>query len=155
MNHNIQKSAFTLIELVIVVAIIGVLSAIAVPTFNSYIKDADRVRVEATADSIYKALLAFDVDNHLIIGENDVYNPTAADLAPYLDSKVKIVNWTEGTNQWGHRDPTEKNEASVHVLRAGSIYTSAGFTHSNPATRTTYVIEMLNENGDVERFIYY
>ncbi|MBN2468649.1 MAG: prepilin-type N-terminal cleavage/methylation domain-containing protein [Deltaproteobacteria bacterium] len=68
-----KEKGFTLIELMIVVAIIGILAAIAIPNFMRYQAKAKQSEAKTNLGSIYTTEVAYRA-------EKDVYTAAMADL---------------------------------------------------------------------------
>lgn len=68
------KKAFTLIELLIVVAIIGILAAIAVPNFLNARLKAQVAKVETDMKAISTAMEMYLIDNGSYPGDHDLDN---------------------------------------------------------------------------------
>ena len=62
-NKNLKtKRGFSLVELMVVVAIMGTLAAIAIPAYNEYRKTAKKGAYKADLTSLHKGWLAFGVE---------------------------------------------------------------------------------------------
>ena len=76
---NTMQKGFTLIELMIVIAIIGILAAIAIPSYQNYIKKAAYSEIPLAMSSIRTA-----VDTCYGIQKNLTVCDTAADIGETL-----------------------------------------------------------------------
>ena len=86
MNKN-KKIAFSLIELLVVIVIIGILSGIGISSFNGFMANARDARRQATVKDISKIL------NFHYISETDVtpYFDLNKEKLEYLFSKEKFA----------------------------------------------------------------
>jgi prepilin-type N-terminal cleavage/methylation domain-containing protein len=81
-----QREGFTLIELMIVVVIIGILAAIAIPNFMSMQDRAREAKVRAYAHTLRLAAEDYSVRN------NGIYSDLGADLQPLMPRGAMLDN---------------------------------------------------------------
>ena len=128
MRQQIQKG-FTLIELMIVVAIIGILAAIAIPAYQDY-----TIRAQVTE------------------GLNLAGGVKASVAEYYASNGSWPVGLIGATPALGYTaDPSGKYVSDVNVL-TGTIQITYGAAQANAALRAAPVLDMrpsLSPNGDV------
>jgi len=85
-----NQKGFTLIELMIVVAIIAILVAIAIPVFNQYRARGWMSAVRSDCRNVYTAMVAWQTDNPGLAMVDDVGgpNPNGAAMGVYLAARI-------------------------------------------------------------------
>ncbi|MFA5974754.1 MAG: prepilin-type N-terminal cleavage/methylation domain-containing protein [Elusimicrobiota bacterium] len=131
MSHLKSKRGFTLIELMIVVAIIGILAAIAIPQFANMVSKSQEGATKGNLGSIRSALSIYYGDNE------GVYPVAAASLAVLTTAQKYMQSIPSATL------PRTTNNGAGHGTSAAVVNTlgDAGgwyYNNDNSATSTTY-----------------
>jgi type IV pilus assembly protein PilA len=88
-----KQEGFTLIELMIVVAIIGILAAIAIPNFLQYQMKSRQSEAKTNLQAIKTSEVAFQAERGCFIG---IVQEPVAMLAPAANQKAQPTAWGVG-----------------------------------------------------------
>ena len=95
MKKFCSKSGFTLVELIVVIAILGILAGIAVPAYSGYIKKAHAAADYTPLDAIKPAVVFAYTDKHVKDAEfKDIESITVTEKDNHFE--VAVIPTTEG-----------------------------------------------------------
>lgn len=120
-----NRKGFTLIELILVIAILGILAVSALPKFLDMTENADISAMQGTAGAVRSGIALYKA-NQLVTGGTGVYPTTlAANFSTVLDNPVGAdEGWTGSTAVYTY------NHGSVNAIwtydSAAGTFTCAG-----------------------------
>lgn len=107
-----NKKGFTIVELVIVIAVIAILAAVLIPTFANMVDKANKSADLQAATNAFKSYVADnadkdeDMDLYIFVDNDTVYQVTDGKLAQEPMSTVPT----------GLTNPTEYEGCNVYVI---------------------------------------
>ena len=117
-----KKFGFTLAEMVIAIAVVGVLAAASVPLVNSIIPDREKVQV-------LKAYKQIQSINQEIISNPSIYDPNDPNNLGFLNTDLPL-GWTPNNNALiaPTQTPNRKYSAILADYLKGENYNNGTFT---------------------------
>lgn len=132
-----RKEGFTLVELVIVIAVIAVLSAVLIPTFGGIINNAKVTSLKVSLNAVN--------ENLLIRSLNDNRSSYSADEIKQVleDLDFDRSSTPEGYSLW-----YDKSVNNIRLFSNESAFSSASPSADADAVKTVYAADAVIQKGD-------
>ena len=128
MQHMKNKNGFTIIELIMVMIIIGVLAAVAIPRFQDVIIESEVAVEQRVINTIYNGLETYAREKYVANGVRSwPENPFTAlsKLPPDYDADLYVLSLMKDRD-WiftGDGNNTAYNNTIAHLRKSDSIST--------------------------------
>jgi type IV pilus assembly protein PilA len=134
LGGELQVTGFTLVELMIVVAIIGLLLSIALPEFSNYRLNAKVARTASEMRSLSAAFVAFKA------GMDQYPVDSHETLPPGMEQFINPAIWANETPLGGH-----------YNWEGPDIYPYAGLSILDPTAppHAVIMLDQMLDNGDL------
>ena len=158
MQHMKNKNGFTIIELIMVMIIIGVLAAVAIPRFQDVVIESEIAVEQRVINTIYNGLEAYAREKYI---ENGVRswpeNPFTAlsKLPPDYDADLYVLSLMKDRD-WvftGDGNNATYNNTIAHLRKSDSISTwtydqaTGAIDYNGTPFGPLSVIHRVNETG--------
>jgi general secretion pathway protein G len=146
MYSHYKKRGFTLIELLIVVAIIGILAAIAVPNFLSAQVRAKVSKVQAEFVTLSNALAAYQIDHNRLPPMTD-RNKTYLHyrVSNFLTTPISYINSAP-------IDPFQVDEDPFGMITDPSLFPRYRYHDVKQLVNTNDVVDIPATQADIDVF---
>jgi len=131
-----MKNAFTMIELIFVIVILGILSAVAIPRFAATRTDAQITKGRADVASVRSAIIT-ERQSRLITGDNKFIEAGDSSTVNQLDSGglfggvlTYAITSQDSSGHWHSRSSTDVESSTVKYKVADTDITFT-YTRSN------------------------
>lgn len=127
-----MRKAFTLLELMIVVAIIGVLAAVALPLYNDYVRKSRSTEAQAVLADIRKAQL-------------DYFSSTYLGNMTYASGLASLVYVVSGAQGGVGTDTITGKIPANYLFSTGDTASTA--SAGNPAATKFSIVTLTHSGG--------
>jgi len=152
MMNRLKQRGFTLIELMIVVAIIGILAAVAIPAFMDYMKKSKKTEASLQLNKIAKNNKTYYIANATFVPTNGAELPdTGGSNCTVAGGKFATIDWST-ENGWKDLDfqidePNLFAYTYTFTNTATAAATAVGDLDCD-GTTITYTLNMTAVNGN-------